>query len=198
MSDKIPYWKNDSIESLDGEVWLPIKNYDGLYEVSSFGRVKSLLRVVPHKTSNKKTIPERILKISKDSQGYLMANLWKENKCFHALVHRLVAISFIENPMELPEVNHKWGDKEDNRVTELNWVTASDNQKHSYDILKRSRFVISGEKNHNSKKVRCDTFGMDFGSIKIAASELGVCQSAISFVCSGVRKHTEGLIFKYL
>lgn len=198
MSDKIPYWKNRNIESMDGEIWVAINGYEGLYDVSNFGRVKSLSRVVPHKTSHTKTVQEKILKLYKDLQGYLIATLYKNNKCFHGLVHRIVAISFIENPNNLPEVNHKWGNKEDNRVSELNWTTASDNQKHSYDVLMRSRFVPSGISNPHSKKVRCTTLDIDFGSVKIAGEQLGISASAISMVCNGVRRHTQALVFKYI
>ena len=206
IREKIPYWKNlsqlDLTDIVDGifcvEEWKDVEGHEGLYKVSSFGRVKSIQRVVPHKTSKSKTIPERVLKISKDSQGYLLANLWKENKCFHGLVHRLVAKAFINNIDNLPEVNHKWGDKEDNRVSELNWTTSRDNQKHSYDVLNRSRAVPSGADNHKSKKVKCTTLDIEFDSFVSAAEKLGVSQSAISMICAGTRNHTHGLVFKYI
>lgn len=196
----IPYWKNISIASLEGEEWKEISGYEGLYEVSNLGRIKSINRVVPHKTSHNKTISERILVISKDSQGYLLAALWKKNISFRGLVHRLVAMAFIENPENFPEVNHKFGNKEDNRPSELNWSTASDNQKHSYEILGRkgASYGKFGANNKRSKKVKCTTLDITFDSFGIAAKELGVSQSAISFVCLGNRSHTHGLVFKYI
>ena len=182
------------------EEWRAIAEYDGLYEVSDWGRVKSVRRVVPHSTSVTKTIPEKIKNIQKDSQGYCLVSLWKDGKEGKRLVHRLVAKAFIPNPENLPEVNHRYGIKEDNRPSELNWSTASDNQKHSYEVLKRKGASTGkfGADNAHSIKVKCLNFDITFPSVKEAAKVLGVCASAISVVCTGKRVHTEGLNFKYI
>lgn len=191
------------ITVIDGQVvieeWRDIKDFEGMYQISSFGRVKSCKRKVAHKTSKTKTIPERLLKIHPDSQGYLMVNLSKNNKCFHRLVHRLVAIAFIENKENLPEVNHVWGIKWDNRPSQLQWISSSNNQLHSYRVLKRKGTSLGkfGSDNKLSRRIKCDTFDMEFVSVSDAANQLGLCQSAISFVLLNQRKHASVLVFKY-
>ena len=78
------------------EIWKDILGYEGLYQVSNFGRVKST-----------KFGKERILKLTKDKDGYLIVNLYKNNKSKTLKVHRLVAEVFLPNPYNLPQVNHK-------------------------------------------------------------------------------------------
>ena len=82
------------------EIWKDIKYYDGLYQISSMGRVKSL----GNGSSNNSK--ERILKGGKDGSGYLYVNLCKEGKIKNFHIHRLVASAFLENQNNLPQVNH--------------------------------------------------------------------------------------------
>ncbi|HDY66240.1 MAG TPA: endonuclease [Candidatus Scalindua sp.] len=103
------------------ERWKKIKNYEGLYEISSFGRVRSLARA---------TTRGGILKQNK-SRFYLSVCLSKENYFRTFSVHRLVAKHFIPNPKNKPYVNHKNGDRFDNRIENLEWVTPSENKKHA-------------------------------------------------------------------
>lgn len=119
------------------EIWKEIKGYEGRYMISSFGRVKSLLR-------NK----ENILAL-KDIRGYKNACLWsKEQKRRTIQVHRIVANHFIPNPLNKPQVNHINHKKDDNRVENLEWVTNSENVKHSYLDNNRTQ---KGENNNASK-----------------------------------------------
>ena len=92
------------------EIWCPIKGYENIYEVSDKGRVKSL-----------KFGKERILKLGITTDGYLMVKLLKNGEKKNLLVHRLVAQTFIPNPDNLPEVNHKDENKENNSVQNLEW-----------------------------------------------------------------------------
>lgn len=92
------------------EIWKDIVDYEGLYQVSNFGRVKSLWFG-----------QERIMKPYKNKKGYLQLILCKEGKQKHLYVHRLVAQAFIDNPDNLPEVNHRDENKENNRVENLEW-----------------------------------------------------------------------------
>ena len=89
------------------EIWKPIEGWKGLYQVSNMGRVKSLERIVRNGKNCCRTVPEKILKTSKDKDGYLSVYLCKDNKKKWYFVHRLVAQAFISNPDNLPEVNHK-------------------------------------------------------------------------------------------
>lgn len=107
-----------------GETWKDIKGYEGLYQVSNFGRLKTL----HYKGSNK----EKILKYGKSSNGYLLATLYKEKHKKVYKIHRLVAKAFISNPENKPQVNHIDGCKQNNNVLNLEWVTCKENIEHSF------------------------------------------------------------------
>ena len=97
------------------EIWRPIVGYEGLYEVSSYGRVRSLDRYVNNNSFRK----GKVLSPGKDTIGYLFVVLSCNGKCKTIRVHRLVAQAFIPNPDNLPEINHINEDKTDNRVDNL-------------------------------------------------------------------------------
>ena len=110
------------------EVWKDIPGYEGLYQVSNLGRVKSLERYKP----NKQCVPEKIKTLSKKSNGYLFLQLYKDNKAKNRYIHRLVAEAFVENPNGKETVNHINGNKHDNRAINLEWNTYTENNKHAY------------------------------------------------------------------
>lgn len=113
------------------EIWKDIKGYEGYYQVSNLGRVKSNGNRSNHKT-------EKLLSLNKNSKGYLRVMLYRECKYKSFFVHRLVAEHFIPNPLNLPQVNHLDCDKTNNCVSNLEWCTNRENTIHSY----RMRGVI--------------------------------------------------------
>ena len=176
------------------EIWKDVKGYEGLYQVSNLGNVKSLKRVVPHKMTGSRTIPEKILKLISDGSGYLYVSLSKDGKKKNPKVHRLVAESFIPNPDNLPQVNHIDEDKSNNRVDNLEWVTSLDNLNHSNVI----------EKGHSSRRKKVIQKSFDgrviaiYTSITEAVKEIGVGNhSLISMCCSGKRKSAYNYLWEY-
>ena len=117
------------------EIWQSIDESDSRYEISSFGRVRSIERIVSF-GSKTRCIPLKILRPLKSSNGYLIIVLRsKGGKYNQNTIHRLVAKAFINNPCNKSTVNHIDGDKMNNKVDNLEWATYSENIKHSYDSL---------------------------------------------------------------
>lgn len=119
------------------EIWLPIDNYVGLYEISNFGRVKSL----PRKMNNK-VVKEKILNESYGANGYQKVSLANYGKMKTFLVHRLVALAFLGDKGHL-QVNHKDLNPKNNHVSNLEWVTQSENNFHKWEngsIKKSSKY----------------------------------------------------------
>lgn len=116
------------------EIWKPIKNFEGLYEISNLGRIKALPR---RKNCNRGygIMREHYMKPNNyGTSDYYRVPLTNKNHIKkYYLVHRLVAETFIENPNNLPQVNHKDGNKANNKVDNLEWCTASFNLKHAID-----------------------------------------------------------------
>ena len=126
------------------EIWKPIKGYEGLYEVSNLGRVKSLKRWHHPR--------ENILKNWFTTDGYCATTLSKNSKYKHIRTHRIVAQTFIPKEMNKEEVNHKDGNKLNNCVDNLEWVSSSENQKHAYKL---GLHKPSGCATTNRKRIRC-------------------------------------------
>lgn len=115
------------------EIWRDIKGYEGCYQVSNMGRVKSLSRVIVRSDGQSITVKERILSESKNDRGYYGVRISKNGKQSTPKIHSLVANAFIPNPQNLKEVNHKDGNKKNNYVDNLEWSTRSHNIKHAFD-----------------------------------------------------------------
>lgn len=130
------------------EIWKDIQGFEGKYQISNFARVKSLSRAIKKTNGTIMTIKERILKTCYNPNGYEHAVLQNGKKTKHLSVHRLVALAFIPNPNNKPHINHKDGNKANNQIENLEWVTRSENEKHAHKIgLKDWR----GEKASKSK-----------------------------------------------
>lgn len=176
------------------EVWKDIPGYEGLYQVSNYGNVRSL-------NYNKQIGNVKELKQKLRSNGYLEVHLSKDSKRKYFLVHRLVAEAFLENPYLLPQVNHIDGNKSNNYVSNLEYVTNSENQKHAYDTgLKNAQRVYES----NRKPVRCITTGKEFDSIKEAALYYNIkSNSKICNCCNHKQKYAgkyngQKLVWEYI
>lgn len=114
------------------EIWKDILGYEGLYQISNIGRVKSVEREVKHVKGVNKVI-EKIKAQSTKDEGYKVVSLYKDNKGTSKYIHRLVAEAFIENPFNKQTVNHIDFNKTNNIVTNLEWASYKENNRHSFD-----------------------------------------------------------------
>jgi len=163
------------------EVWKDIAGWEGSYQVSTYGRVKSL-----------KYGKERILKHSKNSSGYLTVSLYIEGKTFSKVVHRLVAIAFINNPDNKCDVNHIDEDKTNNNIKNLNWMTAKENSNYG---TARERHAKATSK--PIKVIYSDGTYEIWESATVFANEYEINSGGISNGLSGIRKTYYGLRFEY-
>lgn len=146
------------MEDITMEIWKKIENYEEEYAVSNYGRVKRLAGYVNTeiKNNSKRKIKEKILKQNKKRNGYLTVDLSKNNIIKTISVHRLVAKAFIFKKEDKTQVNHKNAIKTDNRVENLEWVTAEENRTHA----KENNLYKSNRK----KKIKCVELNKIFGS----------------------------------
>lgn len=196
---------------IDIEIWKQIQGFEGLYEISNKGRVKSLPRKI--KTWNGfRTTEYRILNPYTTKLGYKRVFPHKETGKKRFAVHRLVAIAFIPNPMNKPYIDHIDGNPSNNNINNLRWVTAKENQNNPICISRQSikakargMPVATRLKAHQAirKKVRmCDKQTGDtinvFNSVIQAARVTGICATGISAVCQGHRKSAGGYKWKLI
>lgn len=135
------------------EEWRDIPEYEGLYQVSNQGRVRSLDHVVPHSNGTHRTQRGRIRRLARHRQGYLQVVLCKAGKRATLYVHRLVATVFLGECPPAHEVNHVNGDKSDNRVENLEYCTHSQNMMHADEQGLRQ---VAGTACHFSKLTEDD------------------------------------------
>lgn len=137
------------------ETWKPVIGYEGIYEVSNLGRVKSLARVKScGHPGSKQLTKERLMTIREDRNGYKRVKLSKDGKSKLITLHRIVAMSFVDNPLNKNEVNHIDGNKNNNIPSNLEWVTRSENVQHAFN--KKLKLAIKGEVNNNAKLTESD------------------------------------------
>lgn len=179
---------------MEQEIWKDIEGFEGVYQVSSWGRVKSCERYVKRSDGRTRVVKEKILTPHRNRCGYLKIDLSKEKNHKSYSVHRLVAQAFIPNPENLPCVNHKNEVKDDNRVENLEFCTAKYNTNYGTCIQRRSE--------SNSKRIYqlsrdCSEIINIWNSAKEVEQVLGWQSSHICQCANGKRKSAHNYRWQY-
>lgn len=167
-----------------------LKNFEGLYKIDKSGNIYSN-RI------------KKIMKNSKSNSGYFCIILKKNKKTYGTFIHRLLAINFIDNPLNLEQVNHKDGNKLNNNLDNLEWVTRSENILHMYatglkeykPLHYKGKF---GSEHNRSKSILCINNNTNYGSISEASRELNIAVSSIHWAINKDTQTKKGYKFKYI
>lgn len=178
------------------EIWKAIEDYDGLYLVSNTGKVKSLDW---NHSGKEKELSQY------EQGGYKLVGIRRKGVHHNYLVHRLVAIAFLDNPLNLPDVNHIDGNKTNNNVSNLEWVTKSENIRHAIEHGLRTPICIvkrkKGKENKLCKEIA--QYSMNNELIKLwntsfdIEETLGYKRQFVQRCCREERKSYKGFIWKY-
>lgn len=159
------------------EIWKDILDYENRYQISNLGNIKSLYY--------NNTLMPQLMIATIFKNGYYRIDLSKNNVSKLFSVHRLVALAFIPNSDNKPEVNHKNGIKTDNFVDNLEWTTKSENRLHAFKIGLQKASIVKGERNGTSKltQVQVDQIRSKYiprkYTLKILAKEYNMCERQI-------------------
>lgn len=163
------------------EIWKDVQGYEGHYQVSNLGRVKSLSRIVKGKGNGSYIISDRILKLFVDKYGYNTITLKKDRKYKCHYIHRLVADAFIPNSNKYPIINHKDENPSNNCADNLEWCTNQYNIEYSC-----------------AKSVLCVETGEIYKSLAEAQNKTGIFKQNISLSCLGKRKTAGKYHWKFI
>ena len=185
-----------SLKDLKNEEWRDIKDFENLYQVSNYGRVKSLVKI---SKINGRIYPTIIMTCHTNTKKYLEVELCKNGKPHRYRIHRLVAQAFIPNPENKPQVNHEDTNKQNNRVDNLSWNTNSENQIHAFKngLNHRGRYGDSPKAKSVQQFDLDGNFIREWDSVIRIKNEKGYSDSFISRCCKGKYKTAYGYKWKY-
>jgi hypothetical protein len=179
------------------EEWKPVKDFDGWYEISNLGNVRSVQRIIQHKpdrfsSKGKIQVNESKVRVqSANKSGHMHVQLYRNSKPVKRYVHRLVAEAFIPNPDNKPNVNHIDGNPKNNHYSNLEWCTQKENIRHSFNTgltptKKRVKSIslITGNET-------------EYESIAVAARTLGISHTGIVQQLKGRAKSCNGCKWEY-
>lgn len=180
------------IQNLQDEIWIPISCYENLYSVSNKGRVKAHSKEWGMANGSPARKKEEHILVASITRGYYRVSICKNGDVVNRTIHRLLAIAFIQNPENKPQVNHKDGNKLNNNDWNLEWATRKENIQHA---IKSGLIPLCGGHAH---RIKCDTLGIEFDSMVKAANALGLSQPAIWRALNTPQRFTQGFSFRYL
>ena len=179
------------------EIWKPISGYEGFYEVSNLGRIRSLERNVECSDGRKRKIKDRTLKGSSYSGGYSGVTLHKDGCAKFVNIHRIVAEAFVPNPLEKEEVNHKDENPSNNHASNLEWVTCKENINYG-TRTERARKAIVKAQGRAVRQLSIDgELVAEYESLSAACNATGTHVSNITKCAKGAYKTAGGYIWKY-
>ena len=147
LQTPVEYYNMQQQSDFPGEIWHPVDGFEELYHISNFGRIKALPVIKKHGRYSH-LHSEKILRPSIDKRGYHRYCISKySNKKYHSS-HNLTGIYFVPNPQIKPTVNHKYGNKDDNRYFMLEWFTNKEQINHADEMGLRK---VRGENSHKAK-----------------------------------------------
>ena len=193
-------WLN--LDDLPEEEWRDIKDFEGLYQISNYGRVKSLGRFIKF-CGKEKYIPQIIRKNGNDKNGYQILPLNKDGKKYVKKIHRLVAQAFIPNPENKPCVNHKDTNVKNNTIGNLEWCTILENSQYCCKLgnhYNPSLGKLRGDNPLSKKVIQKDKNGNIINVWNCAedvADVLGVNRRSVGKCCRKEIKTLKGFIFEY-
>lgn len=196
------YLKNRQI--MEQEIWKNVVGYEGYYQVSNFGNVMRTSKEYVNSIGHLCKSNEKQCKLDIYKNGYVYVHLSIGGRAKHVQVHRLVAMAFIPNPNNLPQVNHKDGNKTNNSVDNLEWCTAGENERHAYRIgLKKPNMSQLGKVGESSARgiaiIQYDknmNFVAEYPTARIAAKHIGVHPASVS-KCANLKNKCKGYYFRW-
>lgn len=176
------------------EIWKDIRGFEGMYQVSNLGNIKSLSRKARISNGKYRTVGGQIITPMMCSGGYLEVNLYSHGKRFVRLLHRVVAEAFIPNPHGYPQINHKDENITNCAADNLEWCTAKYNANYG---TRNSRMMENREFRPVDQYDKYGNFIKHYDKIADAESETGASTTAIIRVCKGKQHTSLGYVWKY-